>query len=552
MVSKEELLEKLEERLILGEISEETYKELKKKHNGQDKKLDNENPNENTAESKDETHSANISVQDNVIQRSELNISDINKNNVQDSSTDQKSSSTTLHDNVITRSTVTVQNIHNVHVDKENESEMKLYEKISEILQTDGEDGIFKRCDEIDQLMINLKLPSVKGEKIIQEMIIAHKQYESGAAQHELGKKKYILLNADSDSKQELLNAHGIVKYINEKRFFAKSPLVKINGEIEAVSIWEIKEVFNHPELEYYCNRTERKLDKSEVTLCQKCKRIFDPDYTRNNNMCVECYESEDSNKINIKQNELISTQDIEKIITSTDWSTIPPGEFKMGSPENEESRSDSEILHNVRITKNLYIYNTPVTKSLYNKIIEDGASDEDLPVVKVNWFDAIKFCNRFSKFLGLNECYTLDEDDTHTNVIWDREAVGIRLLTEAEWEFSARAGQSGTTYMTDETSIEEIAVYDVDDICNVKSRKPNNFGLYDMLGCVWEWVWDSEHEYHPDHVIDPYTEFNSEKKVLRGGSYFEDRDSIRFAKRRFEYINMKSDDIGFRFCISN
>jgi formylglycine-generating enzyme required for sulfatase activity len=166
----------------------------------------------------------------------------------------------------------------------------------------------------------------------------------------------------------------------------------------------------------------------------------------------------------------------------------------------------------------------TPMTRSrLY-----PGQSG-DVPVVECSWFEAIGFCNALSEREGLTPAY-----DALTGG-WDRTAEGYRLPTEAEWEYACRAGTSGPRY----GDLDEIAWYrgnSGDRLHEVAGKRPNGFGLYDMLGNVWEWCWD---------VYD--AEVYGEYRVLRGGGWFDEHWSCRASVRRRSHPEFRTDDVGFR-----
>jgi sulfatase modifying factor 1 len=130
--------------------------------------------------------------------------------------------------------------------------------------------------------------------------------------------------------------------------------------------------------------------------------------------------------------------------------------------------------------------------------------SGKNLPVEQVNWYEAVAFCNAKSLAEGLEPVYRIDRnakdpnnraesDDLKWTVEWAPGANGYRLPTEAEWEFAARGGRLSKGYRyAGSDNHREVAVSNEDGkTLRVGSKKPNELGLYDISGNVWEWMWD-------------------------------------------------------------
>jgi formylglycine-generating enzyme required for sulfatase activity len=157
------------------------------------------------------------------------------------------------------------------------------------------------------------------------------------------------------------------------------------------------------------------------------------------------------------------------------------------------------------------------------------------LPVVNVSWWDAVRFCNTLSERDGLAPAYRIEGE----SVTWDEAAPGYRLPTEAEWEHACRAGTATPRY----GPLDEIAWHRAnsgDRLHEVAGRRPNAWGLHDMLGNTWDWCWDI---YDPD-VYGPY-------RVLRGGGWFDEHWSCRASVRRRSHPTFEVDDVGFRLARS-
>jgi formylglycine-generating enzyme required for sulfatase activity len=178
-----------------------------------------------------------------------------------------------------------------------------------------------------------------------------------------------------------------------------------------------------------------------------------------------------------------------------------------------------------------------PVTQELYYEITQESPGTfkgGNLPVESVTWKDAAIFCNKLSVVAGLAPCYLIQE--VNEEICFDTAASGFRLPTEAEWEYACKAGTKGIRY--DELDL--IAWYK-DNSENrtqpVGQKKPNAWGLYDMLGNVWEWcsdIYDSE----------TYGSYS----IFRGGGWCDEARSVMATTRRRSHpLKFKIDDLGFR-----
>ncbi|MGC5028304.1 formylglycine-generating enzyme family protein [Micromonospora sp. DT229] len=175
-----------------------------------------------------------------------------------------------------------------------------------------------------------------------------------------------------------------------------------------------------------------------------------------------------------------------------------------------------------------------PVTQEQYAQVTGErpsAAAGDRLPVESVSWWDAIRFCNALSQRKGLTPAYRIDGE----RVDWNVNADGYRLPTEAEWEYACRADTTGPRY----GPLDEIAWYrgnSAERIHEVAGKQPNAWGLYDMLGNVWDWCWD---------VYD--AEVYGSYRVLRGGGWFDEQWSCRASVRRRSHPTFTVDDVGFR-----
>lgn len=181
-----------------------------------------------------------------------------------------------------------------------------------------------------------------------------------------------------------------------------------------------------------------------------------------------------------------------------------------------------------------------PVTMELYLAITQKSSISNDgdhNPVVNISWNDAISFCNLLSQTAGLKECYSISHDGE--NIICDWESDGYRLPSEAEWQYACKAGTTGYRY----GELDKIAWYNENSagtIHEVGRKEPNAWGLYDMLGNVWEWCWDL----YDQNVYGSY-------RIFRGGSWAEEARGCGASCRRRSHPSLTIDDLGFRLAKS-
>ena len=208
----------------------------------------------------------------------------------------------------------------------------------------------------------------------------------------------------------------------------------------------------------------------------------------------------------------------------------IPAGEFMMGSDEYHAEKPIQKVTVNA-----FKIGKYPVTQSQYKAVMGTNPSDfsgnPQNPVENVSWDDAQKFCQKLSEKTGKK----------------------YRLPTEAEWEYACRAGTQTRYHFGDsENKLGEYAWYDKNSSSKthpVDQKKPNNWGLCDMSGNVWEWCEDGWHKNYQNAPTDG-TAWNDKHpqtslRVLRGGSWNDHWGNCRSASRISSDI--RSDFIGFR-----
>jgi formylglycine-generating enzyme required for sulfatase activity len=171
-------------------------------------------------------------------------------------------------------------------------------------------------------------------------------------------------------------------------------------------------------------------------------------------------------------------------------------------------------------------------------------SQEDNSPVVFVNWFDAVQYCNWLSAQESLTPAYTIKGEE----VTWNYSANGYRLPTEAEWEYACRAGTT-TDFSTGNKINTNQANYDVTigRTTAVGSFTPNPWGLYDMHGNVNEWCWDWYGDYSSKAQTDPQGPMLGDYRVVRGGSWANSVDMIRSAFRGNTTPSNTSRYHGFR-----
>jgi len=177
-------------------------------------------------------------------------------------------------------------------------------------------------------------------------------------------------------------------------------------------------------------------------------------------------------------------------------------------------------------------------------------ASDEQCPVIEVTWYGAAEYCNWLSEQEGLTKAYTISSG----SVSCDWNADGYRLPTEAEWEYAARSGGrddrkwSGTN---SESELGDYAWYDPNsggETHPVGQKQPNDLGIYEMSGNVWEWCWDWYDSYSSSSQTDPTGPASGSLRVRRGGGYDRSALYCRTSNRSRDYPSGSSNrGLGFR-----
>lgn len=487
------------------------------------------------------------------VKNSNINLSETSAG-ISAGGTDAYRTGPSINDSFIKEAKIDMSTTYNITQDGYTKEEMLYADSLLELFFEKGAANLYRfHNDQLIQLRQNLKLSEFKYIEIENDVKEKFLNYLDSQRSTE----KYWLRTDDKDLSQRRLSANKIVSFLNNQDKIDYIPKVRTSEASDWISAWGVMEIFDHPDLKLRCAITGETCMREDVTICFECGLLVSrAHFDIGTNACYLCREKVQA-RIDEKNLNFARSQDRSSLenLPEQQWKRIPAGEFIMGSPGDESGRDENETQHPVILSKGLAVYYTVITDELYDAVMNAVPLNEEEkhPKVNISWFEAVKFCNCFSDYLQLKtKAYEITEEGQSISVVWHRENVGVRLLTEAEWEYCCRAGSSGPYYLGDRELLYEIAWYDEEDFTNVASLKPNGFGLYDMLGMVWEWVWDSEYEYTPEPVTDPSNDSASIMKLIRGGSLAELEDTCRCATRKTFSGTSQSSSIGFRVAISH
>ena len=267
-----------------------------------------------------------------------------------------------------------------------------------------------------------------------------------------------------------------------------------------------------HPDNFQFCPVTGKKLESLKACTNKRC-----PDYGKyilplDSRFCPTCGAKIEEEKDSSERTFTING-------VSFDMVLVEAGTFPMGATsEMEDPGDDEKPVHQVTLTNDYYIGKTEVTQALWKAVIGSNPSffeGDNKPVESVSWDDCQEFISKLNTATGKN----------------------FRLPTEAEWEFADRGGNKSNHYQySGSDNIDDVAWYDDnsgDETHDVASKQPNELGIYDMSGNVWEWCSDWYGGYSSKSQTNPKGPGSGSNRVRRGGSwgYFARlcRSSCRF-----------------------
>ena len=214
----------------------------------------------------------------------------------------------------------------------------------------------------------------------------------------------------------------------------------------------------------------------------------------------------------------------------------ISPGTFVMGSPPSEPERRLDEILHTVTLTQGFWLSDHEVTQGEYQAVMGSNPSkftgDLNRPVEQVSWNDAVLYCQK------------LTERERAAGRITGQQA--YRLPAEAEWEYAARAGTTEPRH-----GVLGVIAWHAGNSGSqtqpVRQKAANSWGLYDMMGNVWEWCSDWYADYPIGSATDPTGPDTGSFRLVRGGGWNRLDRTARSASRSRNEPETRADAIGFR-----
>lgn len=214
----------------------------------------------------------------------------------------------------------------------------------------------------------------------------------------------------------------------------------------------------------------------------------------------------------------------------------VQGGTFTMGATAEQggEADSDEKPAHQV-IVSSFAIGQTEVTQELWEAVMGSNPNNwkgSKLPVEEVSWDDCQEFIKKLNALTGQN----------------------FRLPTEAEWEYAARGGSQSRGYKySGSNTIDDVAWYDGNSgrqTHDVATKQPNELGLCDMSGNVWEWCQDWYGNYTEGVQVDPAGPTSGSRRVNRGGSWDFSAGCCRVANRNGGDAGRRNDYLGFRLAL--
>jgi formylglycine-generating enzyme required for sulfatase activity len=255
----------------------------------------------------------------------------------------------------------------------------------------------------------------------------------------------------------------------------------------------------------------------------------------------------------------LITLFAFKNTLIETDLIQVKGGTFKMGSKTSDTSAElDEQKEHSVTLNT-FEISKFEVTVWEWKQFIKANKMkmpikpswgwQDNYPINGITWNEAIAYCNWLSTKEKLQPCYS----KKGPNFVCNFKANGYRLPTEAEWEFAAKGGTNSKGFRySGSDKLEDVAWHKVNSNGQphtVGTKLPNELGIYDMSGNVWEWCWDwyNKDFYKLEKVDNPKGPEMGERRTVRGGSWDSKSNYVRPANRISTIPSKTHEFYGFR-----
>ncbi|MGN1239030.1 MAG: formylglycine-generating enzyme family protein, partial [Muribaculaceae bacterium] len=220
----------------------------------------------------------------------------------------------------------------------------------------------------------------------------------------------------------------------------------------------------------------------------------------------------------------------------------VEAASFTMGATEEQTGYEADELpTHKVKLSRNYLIGETEVTQALWSAVMDAsrgsagaGSIGDNYPQFNISWNECCTFIAKLSAFTG----------------------IPFRMPTEAEWEFAARGGLKSQHYIySGSSSLDQVGWNTGNSGYTsnlVKQKQPNELGIYDMSGNVWEWCSDRYDLYSSVYQVDPIGALSGDNRVLRGGAWNCNASNCRISKRGNSAPTSSSSAIGLRLAVTN
>lgn len=335
---------------------------------------------------------------------------------------------------------------------------------------------------------------------------------------------KNELVKKNQELQQKLNIANSNLQQLTEH---SESIENKLKAEIENLSK-EVKKVKEELSVkDQTIVSLEKKLEEAHVNF----EKVHSEVESRKDTKIQSCTSEDDKQKSEISKPVCYQIGNVQfKMIY------VEGGVFYMGATSEVQAPYSWEFpVHQVEVSS-YYIGETLVTQSLWKEVMGNNPSYFDgaqNPVEQISWDDCIEFIKKLNNKTGRNFC----------------------LLTEAQWEFAARGGKKcvQNTQYSGSNKLEEVAWFETNSgnkTHPIKKKKPNELGIYDMTGNVWEWCSDLYGSYSSEGQVNPIGPESGTYHVFRGGSWCSKAKYCRLSYRDCNSTDYSSSDLGFRLAL--